>query len=99
MKAESVRPFEGGMFEQGVLTLIVVARPADVGVQDRRRFRGPRGGAPPIKAVVENGFDRPAGLGADLQRPLRRRLQARRAEGTGEPDGAEAGPYAARRSG
>ncbi len=63
-------------------------------MQDRRRFRGPRRGGPPIETVVEDGFDRPVGLGADLQRPLRRRLQALNAEGAGEPDNAEAGPEA-----
>jgi hypothetical protein len=63
-------------------------------MQDRRGVRGPRGGGPPIKAVVEDGFDRTVGLGADFQRALRRRFQARRAEGTRKSDDAQASPKA-----
>jgi DNA invertase Pin-like site-specific DNA recombinase len=45
-------------------------------VLDRRRVRGPRCGGAPIEIVVEDGFDRAVGPGADLEGALGRRLEA-----------------------
>src|SRR5271166_4730709 len=70
---------------------MVVTGPADVGVADRGRIRGAPGRRLPIEPGVEDGFDRAVGPGADLDRPLRGRLDARRAVGAGETDDAEAG--------
>ena len=47
-------------------------------MQDRRRVRGPLAAGAPIKIVVEDGFDRAVGPGADLEGALGRRLQALR---------------------
>ncbi len=74
--------------------LVVVARPTDVGVLDRRRVRGPRCGGAPIEIVVEDGFDRAVGPGADLEGPLGRRLEALGAVVPRQPDDPQACPEA-----
>ena len=60
---------EGRMGEQDRDLLIVVARSADVGMQDRRVVRGALGGRTPIEVVGEDRFDRAVGAGADIDRP------------------------------
>src|SRR5258708_11937407 len=73
---------------------MVVARPADVGMEDRGRVRGTLGRGPPIELVVEDGFDGAIGPGADLDGALGGGLDARRAERACEPNDAETGAIA-----
>src|SRR6516225_12456665 len=73
---------------------MVVARPADVGMADRRGVRGAPGRRPPIELVVEDGFDGAVGPGSDLDGPLGGRLDAGGAVGAGETHDAEAGAIA-----
>src|SRR5271167_1196936 len=61
---------------------------------DRSGVRGALGRRPPIELVVEDGFDGAVTPGADLDGPLRGRLDARGAVGAGETDDAEAGAIA-----
>src|SRR3984885_179400 len=70
---------------------MVVARPADVGMEDRGRVRGALWRGPPVELVVEDGFDGAIGPGADLDGPVGGGLDARRAKGTGKTDDAETG--------
>ena len=63
-------------------------------MEDRGGVRGAPGRRPPIKLVVEDGFDGAVGPGADLDGPLGGGLDARRAEGAGEADDAETGAVA-----
>src|SRR5271169_3795900 len=70
---------------------MVVARPADVGMEDRGRVRGALGRGPPIELVIEDGFDGAIGPGADLHGPLGSGLDARGAERAGETHDAETG--------
>src|ERR1700739_2116319 len=70
---------------------MVITGPADVGMADRSGVRGAPGRRPPIELGVEDGFDGAVGLGANLDRPLRGRLDARGAVRAGEPHDAEAG--------
>ena len=74
--------------------LIVVARPTDVGVQDRRSVRGALARRTPVKVVVEAGFDRAVGPGADVDGAFGGGFQALGAPGTREPDDAKAGAKA-----
>ena len=80
-EAEGVELVEGRMVEQDRLLLMVVARAADVGVQDRRSVRGALLRGTPIELVVEDGFDRAIGARADLDGALGRGFEARGAEG------------------
>src|ERR1700679_949241 len=73
---------------------MVVARPADVGMEDRGRVRGALGRGPPIELVIEDGFDGAIGPGADLHGPLGSGLDARGAERAGETHDAETGAVA-----
>lgn len=57
IKAKGVELVEGRMFEQAIVSSMIVARAADVGVKDRGRLRGAFWCRPPIELVVENGFD------------------------------------------
>ena len=50
---------------------MVIARAADVGMEDRHAVRGALMGGLAIEIVVEDGFDRAVGPGADLERPRR----------------------------
>ena len=61
---------------------------------DRSGVRGAPGRRPPIELGVEDGFDGAVGPGADLDGPLRRRLDTRGAVGAGETHDAEAGAVA-----
>src|SRR5271156_1951242 len=70
---------------------MVVARPADVGMEDRGRVRGALWRGHPVELVVEDGFDGAVGPGADLDGPLGGGLDARRAKGTSKTDDAETG--------
>ena len=54
---------------------MVVARPTDVGVEDRRSVRGALARRTPIELVVEDGFDRAVGPGADIDGALGGGLQ------------------------
>src|SRR6516164_6761084 len=73
---------------------MVVARPADVGVEDRGRLRGAPRRRLPIELVVEDGFDGPIGPCADLDSALGGGLEAGGAEGSGEADDAQTGAIA-----
>src|SRR5271169_2801399 len=73
---------------------MVVARPADVGMEDRSRVRRARWRGSPIELVVEDGFDGAVGPGADLDGPFSGGLEARHAKGAGKPDDAETGAVA-----
>src|SRR6202789_548481 len=73
---------------------MVVARPADVGMEDRGRVRGALGRGPPIELVIEDGFDGAIGPGADLHGPLGSGLEACGAERAGETHDAETGAVA-----
>src|ERR1700677_3629305 len=73
---------------------MVVARPADVGMEDRGGVRGAPGRRAPIELVVEDGFDGAVGPGADLDGPLGGGFEARGAEGAGEANNAETGAIA-----
>ena len=55
---------------------------------DRLRVRGALGRGAPIKIVVENGFDRAVGPGADIEGSLGGRLQALGSVRAREPDDA-----------
>ena len=63
-------------------------------MEDRSRVRRALWRGSPIELVVEDGFDGAVGPGADLDGPFGGGLDARRAEGTGEPDDAETGAIA-----
>jgi hypothetical protein len=63
-------------------------------VKDRSGLRGALGRGPPIELVVEDGFDRAIGPGADLDGALGGGLDARRAERACEPNDAETGAIA-----
>src|SRR5580692_3457419 len=73
---------------------MVVARPADVGMEDRGGVRGAPGRRAPIELVVEDGFDGAVGPGADFDGPLGGGFEARGAEGAGEANNAETGAIA-----
>src|ERR1700691_2103616 len=73
---------------------MVVARPADVGMEDRGRVRWALWRGPPVELVVEDGFDGAIGPGADLDGPLGGGLDARCAKGTGKTNDAETGAIA-----
>src|SRR5271157_423427 len=73
---------------------MVVARPADVGMEDRGRVRWALWRGPPVELVVEDGFDGAIGPGADLDGPVGGGFDAHRAKGTGKPDDAETGAIA-----
>src|SRR5271163_2810973 len=94
MQAKGAELIEGGMLEQAVSLLIVVARPTDVGVQDRRSVRGALARGTPVEAVVEDGFDRAVGPRADVDGAFGGGFQALGAMGTREPDDAQAGAKA-----
>src|SRR5271167_3099344 len=74
--------------------LIVVARPTDVGVQDRRSLRGALARGTPVKVVVEDGFDRAVGPRADVDGAFGGGFQSLGAMGTREPDDAQTGAKA-----
>src|SRR6202041_2341969 len=74
--------------------LVIVSRPADVGVKDRSGVRGALGRGPPIEPGIEDGFDGAIGPGADLHGPLGSGLDARGAERAGETHDAETGAVA-----
>ena len=65
VQAELVELIEGWMGEQGGL-LMVVARAADVGMEDRHAVRAALVCGVPIEIVVEDGADRAVGERADL---------------------------------
>ena len=69
--------------------LIVVARPTDVGVQDRRSVRGALARRTPVKVVVEDGFDRAVGAGTDVDGAFGGGVQTLSAVRSSEPDDAQ----------
>jgi len=73
---------------------MVIARAADVFVLDRGRVRGAFWRRLPIELVVENGFDRAVGLGADLYGARRRGFDALEPIGPDKADDAETGAIA-----
>src|SRR6202522_4505727 len=73
---------------------MVVARPADVGMEDRGRVRRALWRGSPVELVVEDGFDGAIGPGADLDGPFGSGLEARHAKGADKPDDAETGAIA-----
>src|SRR6266403_3783525 len=78
---------------------MVVARSADIGVEDRHAIGGwPLCGLA-IELVVENGAHRTVGQGADLDCPRGGGFEAIGAERPHEPHDAEAGPEALLRVG
>ena len=88
-----VKLIEGGMGEH-VVSSMVVARAADIGVEDRHAVRAARLGGVAIEIVVEDGFDRAVGPRADIERPRRGRLDPLGAERLDQPDDAETGSKA-----
>jgi hypothetical protein len=71
MQAEGMELVEGWMLEQVVSpNYIIVARPTDVGMQDRRSVRGALALGTPIEVVVEDGFYRTVGARADVDGAL-----------------------------
>ena len=69
---------------------MVIARAADVFVFDRGRARGAFWRRLPIELVVEDGFDRAVGLGANGDGALRRGFDAFGAIGAGKTNDADA---------
>lgn len=63
-------------------------------MKDRRLLGGALERGLAIKIVVEDGFDRTVGPGADLDRRCRRGFQALGTEGPRQADNAEAGSEA-----
>ena len=63
-------------------------------MQDRRSVRGALARRTPVKVVVEDGFDRAVGPGADVDGAFGGGFQALGAMGTREPDDAKAGAKA-----
>ena len=63
-------------------------------MEDRQAVRGALGRGLAIELVVEDGFDRAVGAGADLDGAHGGRFDARAAEGAGQPDDAKAGAEA-----
>src|SRR6202041_2688363 len=74
--------------------LVIVSRPADVGVKDRSGLRGALWRGPPIEPGIEDGFDGAIGRGADFDGALGSSLDARGAERAGETHDAETGAVA-----
>src|SRR5208283_1915922 len=74
--------------------LIVVARPTDVGMQDRSSVRGALWRGTPIEIVVEDGFDRAVGSRADVDGALGGAFQTFGAMQSREPDEAQTGAKA-----
>src|SRR5271155_263670 len=71
------------------MSSIVVARAADIGMQDRRTVRlAPMRGLA-IEVVIENGFDRAISPGTELKRSHGSGLDTVGAEGLGQSDDAE----------
>src|SRR5829696_8887111 len=73
---------------------MVIARAADVGMEDRHAVGGALLGGVAIEIVVEDGLDRSVGPGADIESPRRGRLDALGAEGFDQTDDAETRPEA-----
>src|SRR3974390_3028509 len=65
IEAELMKQIEGWMGEQDLVSLVVVARAADIGMEDRRTVRRLLCGLP-IKLMVEDGTERSVGERADL---------------------------------
>src|SRR5260221_7041815 len=86
------------MIESGVgehiVSSVVVARAADVGMKDRRAVRTALLRSVAIEIVVEDGFDRSVGPGADIERLRRGGLDALRTERFDQPHNAETRPEA-----
>src|ERR1700757_4791899 len=82
------------MDEQGLILLLVVARAADVGMDDRRTVRSPLVCGVSIELVVEDGADRAIGERADLDGVRCRGFPTRDAERPRQPQDAEAGSEA-----
>src|SRR5579883_189454 len=74
--------------------LIVVARAADVGMQDRRVIRGALGSGAPIEVVGEDRLDRAIAARADVDCARSRGVEPLASIGGGEPQDAEAGAEA-----
>src|SRR5260370_32821977 len=68
---------------------MVIARAADVGMEDRHAVRGALFGGVAIEIVVEDRLERSVGPGADIEGPRRGRLDALGAEGFDQTDDAE----------
>src|SRR5260370_29823717 len=77
-----------------VVSSMVIARAADVGMEDRHAVRGALLGGVAIEIVVEDGLDRSVGPGADIEGPRRGGLDALRAERLDQADDTETRPEA-----
>src|SRR5580700_2935284 len=78
---------------------VVVARSADIGMEDRHAIGGRPLGSLAIELVVEDGSHRAVGQGADLNRPRGGGFQTIGAEWPHQPHDAEAGAEALLRVG
>ena len=63
-------------------------------MQDRRSVRGALLRGTPVEVVVENGFDRTVGPGADIDSAVRRGLETPGAIRTGQPNDPQTGAKA-----
>src|SRR6202140_1815862 len=88
-EAQLIEAIEGGMGEHDISSM-VVARAADVGMEDRRTVRGTLGRGVAIQVVVEDGLDRSVGSGADVERACGGSLDPLMAERLDQPYDAEA---------
>src|SRR5260370_10418422 len=77
-----------------VVSSVVIARAADVGMEDRHAVRGALLGGVAIEIVVEDRLDRSVGPGADIESPRRGGLDALHAERFDQSDDAETGAEA-----
>src|SRR5215469_11381243 len=77
-----------------VSLLVVVTRAANVGMNDRRAVRGPRGCSASIELVVEDGANRAVSERADLDGARGGSLQTCDTECPGQAENAEAGSEA-----
>src|SRR5258708_500029 len=77
-----------------IVSSVVVARAADIGMKDRRAVRTALLRGVAIEIVVEDGSDRSVGPGADIERPRRGGLDALRTERFDQPYNAETRPEA-----
>src|SRR5258708_15917847 len=77
-----------------IVSSVVVARAADIGMKDRRAVRTALLRGVAIEIVVEDGSDRSVGPGADIERPRRGGLDALRTERFDQPYNSEPRPEA-----
>jgi hypothetical protein len=63
-------------------------------MQDRRSVRGALLRGTPVEVVIENGFDRTVGTGADIDSAVRRSFETPGAIRTGQPNDPQTGAKA-----